>query len=660
MLTAAAAALLPDALALLTAKAAAVLAPPPPIDMEAWAEENVVFAEGESQFPGPLDLDRFPQMRKVLQCLSPEHPSREVDLRASAQTGKTTVINIAIGAWFALDPMDALVIHPTLDAATEWSRQKFKRARQQWPGLRKVFASERGRSTTDTIRQTETADGRFSLRTIGANSPTGLSGTTRPRVILDDLSRFEETSAGDPEVLAASRTQGFRDYKIVRAGTPLIRGACRITRHLARGTNERYHVPCPHCGHRHPLNWENLKPSCEPEHDGAPFFTCPECGGVIEQHHRAGMMQAGEWVARNPAGDHPSFSWWMAEFPFKDWTHIQSEWRKARGDPAREQVFYNDVLGLPFEAATDAPDWEKLQTRAETAADAYPRGFVPAGALLICCGADSQGDRVEVHTVAFGRNLQQWTIDYEVIPWPIDDERCQAALDDYVRTRRWPNAAGRRVGVDAFGIDMNWRPESVYHWAKRHPANKVMMLRGANSITAPEILQMKEADDRGRKRPWHRRSYNVNVSLGKAAWYADLEKDDPDQRGHVRFPQGLPPAFFEQAVAEVGRKVRNRAGIAQLVWDLKPGKRNEVLDTSVYARAAAALAGWRSRPAEWWDALAAERETPDPDQQGELFQPGPVPAAAENTAAPTGAGALPAPRSGAAPAPEPRPWWAQA
>lgn len=633
MLTAAAAALLPDALAVMAAAAARILTPPPPIDMAAWAEANVIFGDGESQFPGALDLDRFPQLRRVLECLSPAHPAREVTLRASAQAGKTTLINIAVGAWFALDPMDVLMVQPTLDAATEWSRQKFKRARKQWPGLRRVFADERGRSATDTIRQIETADGRFSLRTVGANSPSGLSGTVRPRVILDDLSRFEETSAGDPEALAKSRTQGFEDIKFVRAGTPLVRGACRITRHVARGTNERYQVPCPHCGHRHTLDWENLKPSCEPEYSGKPYFSCPECGGVIEQHHRAGMMAAGEWVARNPEGDHPSFSWWMAEFPFKDWTYIQSEWRQARGDATREQVFYNDVLGLPFEATTDAPDWERLQLRAEAAEDAYPRGYLAPGVLLVCCGVDCQGDRVEVHTVGFGRNQQQWTVDYDVIPWPIDDERAQAVLDEYVRTRRWPNAYGRMCGLDMLAIDMNWRPEAVYQWAKRHPRERVVLVRGANSISAPEILQVKETDDRGKRRPWARRAYNLNVSLAKAAWYADLEKTDPQQRGFVRFPQGMPHTFYEQAVAEVGRKVRTRSGVVQLVWDLKAGQRNEVLDTTVYARAGAALAGWRSKPDEWWAALAAERETPDPAGQGELFRPGPAPGVARPVAA---------------------------
>ena len=35
-----------------------------------------------------------------------------------------------------------------------------------------------------------------------------------------------------------------------------------------------------------------------------------------------------------------------------------------------EQVFFNDVLGLPYEQASKGPDWEKLRDRVETAPEA--------------------------------------------------------------------------------------------------------------------------------------------------------------------------------------------------------------------------------------------------------------------------------------------------
>lgn len=50
---------------------------------------RVVSPEFGSPFPGPWRTDRVSYLREPMDCLHPDHPSRRVTVKASAQTGKS-------------------------------------------------------------------------------------------------------------------------------------------------------------------------------------------------------------------------------------------------------------------------------------------------------------------------------------------------------------------------------------------------------------------------------------------------------------------------------------------------------------------------------------------------------------------------------------------
>ena len=72
----------------------------------------------------------------------------------------------------------------------------------------------------------------------------------------DDLSKWENNDAGEPETQAETRSKAYEDAKILKVSTPTEEGACRISRSYDRGTQEQWHVPCPHCHELQPLEWE--------------------------------------------------------------------------------------------------------------------------------------------------------------------------------------------------------------------------------------------------------------------------------------------------------------------------------------------------------------------------------------------------------------------
>ena len=165
-------------------------------------------------------------------------------------------------------------------------------------------------------------------------------------------------------------------------------------------------------------------------------------------------------------------------------------------------------------------------------------------------------------------------------------------------------------------------------WAKRHPASKVMMVRGAKSDLAPPLVKVKrEKNKEGKPLRYAGRFFNVGVAGMKMALYANLKKTDPLARGFCGYPAGLDDDFFQQLCAERRVLKKTKTGFDQYQWIKDAAQRNEVLDTENYCEAAALRLGWRTLRDEAWDALEAELEKPQPGRQTDfedlLMQPQP-------------------------------------
>lgn len=600
--------------------AADAWAPPPPPDPWEWACAHLVFGH-KSPRPGPFDAALFAFLERPLRCLNPEHPARDVTIRGSAQWGKTqTLIAAALGCWFDRDPANVLVVHPTSSAAADWIKDAWSNFRADNPRMQAVFGRGGDR---DSLDFQETLDRRGVLFVEASGSPSGLSGKTAPRVVMDDRSKFEPNPKGDPDTLASSRASAFEDgAKILRVSTPMIVGDCAITRHFLRGTAEFWHVPCPHCDTFQPLAWEAFEPTVDPANPADAHFTCQSCGCAIEEHHRDAIVPLGRWVASNPGGDHPSFHMWRAYTPFRSWESIARDWLSAKGDAAAEQTTFNDVLGLPYEQSSEAPKWAALRDRVENAApdDQTPRGRIPAQRPVLGIGIDCQGDRLEWTLRAFGRDGRGHTVDHGMIGHHIGEDAAHAQLDALLQ-RKWRNAAGRDLAADRVCIDSGAYTDDVRAWVYRHPSSRVAATKGASSANGPiYALQRIERRRDGKVKKRSKRDYIVNVSALKAKFYSDLRKDDPEARGYQSFASGLGDAYFRGLCAERRVLKRNGFGVMESRWvKIEADGYNEPLDCAILADVAARMAGSREMSDADWDRLEAERDAPPPDATPDLF-----------------------------------------
>jgi phage terminase large subunit GpA-like protein len=586
---------------------AAALRPPPAIDYLKFAERHVVIEEGA--FPGKYNRARFPYFDEILRALSPEDPCRFVTFAGSAQVGKTTLANIFTCGALVLSNGNFMCAHPTDDNAKRWSRMKLSPMMRSIAIMRDQFP-QRTRDTTDSVTYKERKDGLAALLITGANSPASLSQVTIGCQVQDDLSKWDMNAAGDPETQADNRSRAIEFAKIFKVSTPLVIPGCRITRNFEAGSREYPYVPCPHCGLMQVLRWDNMLSGLDPAKPDDAHFTCLGCGSIIEEHHRPQMLAAFEWRAQNPAArrEHRSFWIWSAYSYLQSWSRIAQEYLKARGDPGAEKVFLNDTVGEAYRAHGEARPWEELRDRA--AQSHYVRGNVPPGALLLMTGIDCQHDRVEWQLVGFGREYRRYVIDYGIVERHISDPDCQRNLD-LILKRTWKNSVGRQLGIDFAAIDGNAWTEDVWEFARRHPASKLIMIRGRGDEGAPRLaLVRRERNEKtGRLLQYSKRFFNLGVSVLKMGLYRDLAKDDPLSVGYVEFPSGLDDEYFQELTAERRVPVK-RNGFTVFRWIKDDRQDNEALDTLIQATGAAIKFGVNGLSDQGWERLAQERETP--------------------------------------------------
>lgn len=610
------------------------LCPPPPVDLVSWAIHNVRFGS-ESPFPGEYNPDRFPFYKRILECLSPENPARVVVLRGSAQIGKTVIAEIFLGGTEDLDPGPFLYVHPTEPNATRWVRTKWWAMVRNTPALRRIFNYKASGADGTSVMLQERKDGAGTLIVSGANSASSLSMISASRQVQDDLSKWSTLKdEGDPEGLADDRSKAFAWGKIFKVSTPHLKQDCRITRALDRGTQEYWHVPCPHCGHMQPLEWDDFRVRIEAD-PADTFFVCadPECGCVIEESHRADIVARGKWVAHNPnpEPDRVSFHLWAAYAGLESWDSIARNWLAARGDPDAEQRIVNTTGGEPYELPGEAPPWEELKKRADgtDAAPGRDRGTVPLGALLTTLTLDCQDTYLDGLVCGWGRDLTRYVVERVRVEGHISEPETRAALNKLVE-KAWPTAAGTRRAVDIVGIDANAWTDDVFDWAKRWPKTKVVMVRGIGGDNQPTLAFVRKERRRdGKIVKYQGRFYNVGVSGLKGGLYKFLRVVEPGARGFVDFPAKLEDDYYEQLTAEKRTPKVDRKGFTVYEWVKLRSQRNEMLDVMVYGEALAGKLGWRTLTPAQWDALTAEREAagahPDSEPaQLALFAPRPA------------------------------------
>ena len=560
---------------------AAAIRPNPPLTVSQWADKHrKLTAKGASE-PGPWRTSRVPFLREIMDCLSSQHPCREVVFKKSTQVGGTEVGLNWLG--YAMDhaPGPMLAVLPTVEVGQRWSKQRLASMIEASPQLSRLIASSASRDGGNTMTMKEFA-GDGMLIVGGANSAASLASMPIKYLLLDEIDKYpaEVDEEGDPVDLAKKRTTTFPRRKIFKISSPTIKSLSRIEKDWLESDQRSYHVACPHCEARQPLIWENVTwPEGEPE---KAKYRCGECSVLIDEHHKTAMLAGGVWVAKFPDREIAGFHINALYTPLglgDTWAQHAADYLRVKSDPARFKVFYGSVLGECFEDENEQLDWQALKERAEP----YALRTVPVGCLFMCAGVDVQKDRIEVQLRGFGEGGNRWTIDWHYIPGDPTRSEVWEKLDEYL-SRSLTNAFGISMKIAATAIDSGYLTQEVYNFCRIRKHRNIFVIKGGHGFSQQLLKRPSKKDFKrnGGVVKGGAEVYEVSVNTGKQMLYARLHSDGKHPAAHrlEHFSHELPDDYFMQYTSEVFDP-RKRTYVK-----LKD-RHNEALDTANYAEAIA-------------------------------------------------------------------------
>lgn len=578
------------------------LKPNPRLKLSEWANEKRVLNQRSSAEPGRWRTSRTPYLRAIMDDLSDHSPVQTVTFMKSAQVGGTECGNNWVSYIIDHAPGPAMVVQPTVDLGKRWSRQRLAPMIEDMECLQAKIKPARSRDSGNTTLSKE-FDGGLMIIT-GANSAAGLRSMPVKYLMLDEIDAYphDVDSEGDPVELAEKRTKTFSRKKIVKISTPTDKATSRINKSFEEGDQRRYHVPCPHCEEKQPLEFKHLHWTKDEngDHDPASVqYACVHCGGLIPEHHKTWMLENGEWIAEGKPNDkHHSYHINSLYSPlgWGSWSDLVSKFLKAKSNRELLKTFTNIEEGLPFEEETDKVDHATLQDRAEP----YPLGACQLGDLVLTGGVDIQDDRIEVVTYAHNATSHR-AIDYRVIWGSPEHTDTWRLLDDYLQAP-FSHPSGAELIIKAAAIDSGGHhTQKVYDFCRLRKRRHVIAVKGHSQKGKP-ILGKPSAVDvsiHGKTLKNGAEVWMIGTDTAKNQIFGMLRQADPDADGYIHFSDQLPDGFFKQITSE---KLATRyvKGFPVREWIKPAGARNEALDCTVYAWAAFYYLGLnRWRPAQW-------------------------------------------------------------
>lgn len=587
--------------------------PPAKLTVDEWADKYRYLSSKSSGEPGRWHTARTPYLREVMRELSRESKAKEVVFIAGSQVGKTETGNNFLGYIIDQAPGPVMFVLPTVDLAKRHSKQRVGPLIEETPCLKGLVKASRERDSGNTILVKEFPGGMLILA--GANSASGLKSTPIKYLITDEEDSYPLNADGEgsPVTLAKARMRTFEGKigtKHLRTSTPTIKGISSIEIAYEASDQRRLFLPCPHCNQLQYLKFGQLKwPEGQPK---KARYQCEHCGEFLQNYQKTWMLERGQWIAQNPSSDIPGFHLPALCSPagWFSWADVAAQYEKALGDEAEMRVFVNTVLGESFAQSGEVPEWQRLFDRVE----GYEIGTAPVGVLFLTAGVDVQKDRIEVQVVGWGEDKQSWLVDYQILMGDTSDNEVWDELSD-VLDQSYKHESGVSLGIARMAIDSGYRTNEVYVWARRQSSRQVLVVKGQENGAA--ILGIPTAVDvtvQGKKIKRGVRVWSVATGMVKDETYRYLRREKPTEegqayaKGYCHFP-ARDKEFFQQLCAEQLVEIEQRGGRKKLEWQ-KLRDRNEVLDTRVYARAAANHFGLDTNDARKWKQLreAIERE----------------------------------------------------
>lgn len=343
-----------------------------------WADREVFFDEKQTAEMPRYD-SRITPWTRVFQDLILDPDTHEGVFMKSSQTGVSEAAINDIKYMPEHLPGNVLYAINSREKAADVANIRLG------PGLRRTAGAQISEDPDDFSTLTMRLKNMI-VKVTGSGSPSPFRETWYRLVVLDEPEDHEVLPDGTTYDLSKSRFTTVSDYTMLVIGKPqeesqpFIEKKSRKTSRgimhdcFLRGTQERFMLPCPHCGTQIELLWDHLQYSHCQGPDGEWDFQAVEndtwyraqcCGGRIEESAKYEMVQGGEWIPRpknermllknKPVAAEPGVrSFHISDlysiFPTVSWGKLAIKWISCaivNPNQAKQDDFRKNHLGLP-------------------------------------------------------------------------------------------------------------------------------------------------------------------------------------------------------------------------------------------------------------------------------------------------------------------------
>lgn len=561
----------PDGIRRAIDRARVFLRPPPNYTPAEWAEANIRIPMGNA-IPGPIRFDNAPYQIEPLNMFSNPEVQR-ITLMWGAQTGKTQILNCAMGYFVAHDPSSQIMMQPSQGDLHTWLETKFNPMVESNEVLSDRIAKPRSREGVNN-QTMKSYPGGF-LMFAWSGSPRTMRGRSAPKIFCDEVDGYEYTAEGHPVSLLWQRAATFGDQrKLLVTSTPTIKGSSFVESSFEDGDQRYFWIPCPHCAQHIRLEWKYVQwDSGDPE---TARYVCCECGSLISDGEKRVALRSGEWRAEKPFVGHASYHLSELYSSFRRWRDIVRSFleKKATNDL---QSFINVSLAETWdESGGDSVDPIGLSDRRE------PMAKIPDEAAVIVAGVDCQDNRLEVTILCIGRDEEMFVFKHLALYGDPSTPQLWNSLDS-ILFATYEREDGEHMNIRGACVDSGGHfTNSVYQYCKKHAGRRVFAIKGVGGEGKP--ISGRPSKNNIAKCPL----FPIGVDTAKDLIFSRLRIQEQGA-GHIHFSDDLDDEYFRGLTAE---KIvtKYEKGFKRRIFQ-KIYARNEPLDCIVYAYACYVILG---------------------------------------------------------------------
>ncbi|MBK3870956.1 phage terminase large subunit family protein [Stutzerimonas frequens] len=584
------------------------LSRPVPMTAVEWADGDEGFYLSSESSYQEGKWETLPFQVAILNAMGNDE-IRTVNVIKSARVGYSKMLLAASAYQIEHKRRNILLLLPTDGAAAGFMKAHVETMIRDVPSIY-ALAPWYGKKHRDNTLDTKRFSHSKQLWCLGGAAAKNYREKSVDTIIYDELAAFEPDveKEGSPTFLGDKRIEGSTFPKSIRGSTPKIKGTCQIEAAASESPHLfRLHVPCPHCQAEQFLKWGGKDCAFgikwDAESPGNAWYVCEHNACMVQQHEMQEQHAKGRWICEKtgiwtrdgldyfsadgeviPTPDSVTFHIWTAYSPFTTWGRIVLDFYKAKDDRNKLKTFINTTLGETFdEDEGDKVEWETLYGRREV----YPQ--IPARAVALMGGIDTQDDRYEGRVWAFGSGEEKWLVHRFILHGdPASEElRRKVGLEIH---RQFIRPDGLPMKVDRWCWDSGGHyTDEVYAESRKHGVTWVIPIRGANTYGKPianmprtrtkaGVYLTEVGTDNAKELIYSRLRLGVDTARSQAG---DM------QPGAIHFPANddiCDESELKQLTAET-KRLKITGGQRVYRWEAN-GRRNEALDCFVYALAA--------------------------------------------------------------------------